>query len=782
MDYRKIPHPMNYRFARSLKAQGDGRRFTEAGVSLKVRDLGDDVFRLELDGRGWTDESLLPLAWKRRGPSRHAWSWRKDGSFSLSDGRGPGLQGKPGATFGVCGRSWMLQLQPGTDMRFYGFGEKSLPFERSGQATCFWNTDVWADFTAQQCGDGATDPMYVSVPWMLIKRERGCVGILVENPHPTYMGTGKKVSIASQQDAETDACLFVGAADGAPRLTFIAGGSAEEVVEKLQRLCGTTPLPPLWALGHHQCRWGYKDFADLDRLDRGFRRHGIPCDGLWLDIDYMDRFKVFTIDRRHFKSPKAHFAELLRRGRRVVPILDPGVKAEAGYEVYDDGLKRKVFCRNPEGGVFKGFVWPGATAFPDFSLARVRDWWARRVQQLAASGISGAWLDMNEPALGGVVQEDMLFGEGTRPHAAFHNQYALGMAMASRDGFLRARPDRRPFLLSRAGFIGSSRFAAIWTGDNCSNWTHLRGSIGLTLNLALSGIPFNAPDVPGFGHDATPELAEAWYKAAFLFPFLRNHSSNASREQEPWAFGGGTTRVLRHYIRLRYKLLPTLYNLFIDQAESGAAILRPLFFEDPGEGGPDLDRIDDQFMVGRAILQAPVLAQGKRARALALPAGGWFNAATGAWTRGGRRVRAACAHGHTPLYVREGSLLVTQAGEPTDNRPNLRDLELHVFLRSGVAEADYRCDDGESFAFEDGGRTHLRLRAEARGGELRIGVETLAGGFGPCTVRVVTYAAFGSVTLVQGDVNLPLAMAPHTWAFTGRPLKARISKPFTCGE
>jgi alpha-glucosidase len=532
MDFRKTPHPVNFRFAHSLSGRGPGRRFKEAGVGLSIRDLGDDVFHLKMTGRSWKDELLLPLAWKGAGPSRLRWKWLENGGFTLADARGSRLQGGPGATFGVCGRAWLLRFQQDPDMRFYGFGEKNLPFERSHLDTTFWNTDVWADFTPEQSRTGETDPMYVSIPFMLIKKPGAAVGVLVANPFPSFMGTGKPIPIAPLETRQ-DESLHVGAMDGLPNVYFICGDTPAEVVEKLQRLSGTTPLPPLWGLGHHQCRWGYQTYQDLDRLDRSFRKHKIPCDGLWLDIDYMDRFKVFTFDKKKFSRPAAQLAELRRRGRRVVPIIDPGVKVEAGYGVYDDGLKRDVFCKNPEAGVFKSFVWPGKTAFPDFSLPRVRDWWAKRMEAFARLGVSGVWLDMNEPALNSVVQEDMLFKNGAKPHAAYHNQYALGMAMASRDGFLRARPNERPFLISRAGFIGSNRFAGFWTGDNCSNWIHLKKSIGLTLNLAISGAPFNGPDVPGFAQDATPELAQAWYKAGFLFPFFRNHSSCDSRGQEP---------------------------------------------------------------------------------------------------------------------------------------------------------------------------------------------------------------------------------------------------------
>jgi alpha-glucosidase len=780
MDFRKTPHPVNFRFAQALSGAGSSRRYREAGLTLTVRDLGDEVFHLTMRGRAWKDESLLPLAWKGAGPSRLRWDWSSKGGFTLGDARGPRLTGKAGASIGVCGRAWLLRFVQSADMRFYGFGEKSLPFERSGLETTYWNTDIWSDHTPQQCESGDTDPMYVSIPFMLIKRPGACLGVLAANPYPTFMGTGRRIIIAPEQTRE-DESLHVGATDGLPSVYFIAGARPADVVEKLQRLSGCTPLPPLWALGHHQCRWGYQTYRDLDALDRAFRRHRVPCDGLWLDIDYMERFKVFTMDRKKFSDPKAQLADLRRRGRRVVPIIDPGVKVESGYGVYEDGLRRKAFCRNPEGGVFKSFVWPGKTAFPDFSLPRVRAWWAKRMEAFARLGVSGVWLDMNEPALNIVTQDDMLFRDGTRPHAAFHNQYALGMAMASREGFLRARPRERPFLLTRAGFIGSNRFAGFWTGDNTSNWTHLKKTLGLSLNLAISGAPFNGPDVPGFAQDASPALARAWYKAGFLFPFFRNHSSWSSRRQEPWAFGPGSLAVIRHYIRLRYKLLPYLYNLFMGQEEAGSAILRPMFYEFPDSRHPDFDRVDDQFMVGPAILQAPVVEEGRSDRRVLLPAGHWFDLGSGRWIRGGRALQARCGAGGTPVYLREGSLVPMQHGLPEDNAKNLRDLELHVFLRRGRAETDYGFDDGESFDYQKGGRSRLNISVELKGRSLRCAVRSLAKGYGGCTLRLVLYQACDRVMLEQEGRERLLKLIPHRWKASGKPLKAWITEAFQCG-
>ena len=240
------------------------------------------------------------------------------------------------------------------------------------------------------------------------------------------MATGSVETIAEQSGIVRPRDFYMGSTDGQPNIYFILGTSPADVTARLQRLSGVTPRPPLWALGNHQCRWGYQSYADLDRLDTEYRRRSIPCDGLWLDIDYMDGFRVFTFNTEHFPEPDKQIREVVERGRKVVPILDPGVKRDPGYEVYEDGLRADIFCKNHSGDDYVGYVWPGETVFPDFSLASAREWWAAHVARFVDhTGISGAWLDMNDPSTGTSPLDEMLFQHGEWEHMVFHNQYAL---------------------------------------------------------------------------------------------------------------------------------------------------------------------------------------------------------------------------------------------------------------------------------------------------------------------------------------------------------------------
>lgn len=704
------------------------------------------------------------------GPSRLRLSWVGRGALSFGlVGDEPLLLGAPRECYGVCDSAWILRLAVQGSVRCFGLGEKWGPLEKSGARTVFYNTDVWAKFDADAVRAGRCDPLYGSVPYVLLEREGDYFGVLVDTAYPAFI---------ELPDAHTTE-LSLGAWGGDTSVYFLAGPSLSELTRKLQRLVGVTPRPPLWALGHHQSRWGYGSAGDLEELDERFERHAFPCDALWLDIDYMRGFRVFTIDSRKLPRPEATLSALKQRGRRVVAILDPGVKRESGYAIYDEGLKRGHFCKTPEGKPFVGLVWPGQTVFPDFSREATRRWWASHVARLRARGFGAFWLDMNEPACGHVDESAMLFDGGARSHESYHNHYALGMAQASRGGMLEHAPNERAFLVTRAFATSINRYAAVWTGDNYSNEAHLRLSIPTALNLAMSGVPFHGPDVPGFGGNATEDLLLRWYKAAFLFPFLRNHSCEGTRRQEPWAFSRSALRVVRHYVRLRYKLLPYLYSLFIEQERRGEAILRPLFYDFDRQrlskrARQRLFERDDQFMVGPALLQAPLLQQGQATRRVLLPRGHWFEAHTGRWRAGGTFVVAHEDRESTPLYVREGHLVPMCVGTPRDNRTNLGSIELHAFLRPHSrlrARIDYEFDDGLSFDYQQGQKSRVTFSARVRRGELRLELHDCDTTFAALEVRLVLYAPFERVVVIGAGKPCEHTPRPGSWRFAGAPLR-----------
>ncbi len=776
----KYPHPLNFAFA-------DRRRGETLGAGgmafhLSVTSSADDIHHVEITRPAlWPEDYRTePLTPVRQG------SWT-DGAakpetrleipegagFRLKDRRnGTLLEAEAGAWFGVSGAAWLFQFRREPEMAFYGLGEKHTPFERSNRAYRFRNVDVWADHPLEPVAHGDYDPDYISIPYLIVKRGNTYLGLLSDNPYPGTAAISPEGRVASQLKIRLDypPTITMGAENGVPSLYILHGPSLAELTRKFQQLVGTTPLPPLWALGYHQSRWGYGGAADLEELADRFETHRFPCDGLWLDIDYMDGFRVFTFDPDQLPRPEETISNLKDRGFRVVPILDPGVKREPGYPVYESGLTEGCFCRNPAGTPFVGMVWPGFTVFPDFSLETSRNWWAAHARRFFETGFDGAWIDMNDPSTGPVDPTAMRFREGRVDHDALHNQYALLMARATRQGFADARPDQRPFLLSRSGSTGSGKYAAHWTGDNFSNYHHLRRSIGKSIHLALSGIPFNGPDVGGFGGDCPEALFVDWIKAAFLFPFFRNHTMRGSRSQEPWAYSPEALAVVRHFVRLRYRLLPYLYNLFMDQEETGEAILRPLFYDFPDTPELPLGRVDDQFMVGPAMLQAPFVREGSKTRELVLPEGKWLDAETGRWTAGNQRVTAEKKRWSTPLYLRDGALLPFQPEEPTDNRTDLNRIGLLCCLSpetTGTAHYRYRADDGISFAYRKGERSAVDLSARVEGENLIMTVDRTAVGYGPIQIIPFTEDRFQKLVVEEGGRRWELEPMAETVRLAG---------------
>ena len=679
-------------------------------------------------------------------------------------------------SFGVSGEASMFVFELPADTKFFGMGEKTFgKLELSGYRTKYWNTDVWGDFHFAQWGEHPSDPPYFSLPYLIAKIGEEYVGFLLHNPYPTFIetpGTDEARVFVEWQRTSPD--LILGSEGGEPNLWILYGPTLRELTRKLQKLVGLTPLPPAWALGYHQSRWGYGGHDDLLELDRLFSEHKIPCDSLWLDLDYMDGFRIFQTSKKMFpKGPANTAKKLAESGRRIVPILDPGVKFEQGYSVYDDGHTQRMFCQNAEGSEFVGLVWPGETVFPDFTQAKVRAWWADYVRAFALSGFGACWLDMNDPSTGPVDPQGMKFNGGKEPHAAHHNQYALGMQIASRDGFLKARPDERPFLLSRSGFIGSSKHAAIWTGDNLSNYFYLKLSIPTSVNLSLSGVPFNGPDIGGFGDSVTDDLMVDWVKANFLFPFFRNHCAKGQRDQEPFAFPEPVMAIIRRYIRLRYKLFPYIYNLFIAQEELGDPILRPLIYEFENAG---LVGLDDQFMVGPSILQSPFVEEKAKTRSVFLPGEEpWYDATSGHWVED-NEIAVKNDKVATPLFVRAGAIIPMQPGTPLDNQKELRTVHFHVFVPedwSGESSSVYKADDGISLAYRDGSRSSIEIRLASANGNLALSYVQTESGFGPIEPTFIIHGDLKSVRLNGGVVKLTSAKV----VLTGKALKVRVVSP-----
>jgi len=774
MFFNKYPHRRNFAFVDSYDAASETAAIGAETFGLSVEAYENDVYRVSMtSSKRWAKTRRVidltpPPPLQDKAPLFFA---NSNGEFVFTNPNGEVLlQSSPGEGVGVCGETSMFQFHVPSDARFYGMGEKTFGrLELSGLRAKFWNTDVWSDFHWTQWSEHPADPPYFSTPYLIIRLESGWVGLLLDNPYPAYMETPGREGVGEifVEWQRTSAQVTLGNEGGEPTLWVLYGETLKDLTRKFQSLIGKMPLPPLWSLGYHQSRWGYAGETDLLALDAKLAQHRIPCDGLWLDIDYMDGYRLFTYGEGLFPNGAQATAKALRRNRRkMIPIIDPGLKQDPTYAAYADGAEKDVFCKGPEGDEFIGLVWPGETVFPDFTLERVRKWWAGHVGSFVKGAFWGCWIDMNDPSTGPVDPHGMRFNGGKEPHAAHRNQYALGMQKATFEGFLKAHRDKRPFILSRSGFTGTSRYSAIWTGDNVSNYAYLKMSIPTSVNLSLSGVPMNGPDVGGFGGDADEALMRDWIKAGFLFPFLRNHSMKGSREQEPWQFSNSLLRTYSRYVRLRYKLLPYLYELYAQQEAVGDPILRPTMYEYPCANGAATEE-SDQFFVGPSILQAPILDAKERSRTVRLPGiEPWFSG-NGEWTTAGEH-EVRPGKDETPLYFRPGSLVAMQRRLPRTNRVRLNKIEVHVFVQNGWkgdSTTQVRADDGESYGYRRGKQSITNVTLSSHGGRLELETTQVETGFGPIEIEFVLHDTFDKVTINGTQATLQ----PERGQFTGRP-------------
>lgn len=567
---------------------------------------------------------------------------------------------------------------------FYGLGDKTGFINKRGYEYVSWNTDDPNPHV------DSYKSLYKSIPFFITLKQDAVFGIFFDNTYRTYFDFGK----------ESDDYYFFAADEGNLNYYFIGGASMRDVVKGYAYLTGTAPLPQLWTLGYHQSRWGYCCEADVRRIAENMRKHGLPCDAVHLDIDYMRGYRVFTVDQEKFPDFKGMAEDLHKAGMHLVTIIDPGVKKDAGYAVYDEGVEKGYFAKAPEGGIYENAVWPGAAVYPDFGRQEVRKWWGGNHRYLLENGVDGIWNDMNEPAsFNGELPEDVVFcaEERKSSHSEIHNVYGHNMARATYAG-LKELTGKRPFVITRACYSGSQKYTMAWTGDNQSLWAHLQMAIPQICNLGLSGMPYVGSDIGGFGADTTKELLCRWIELGSLSPFCRNHCSFANRAQEPWAFDEETLDIYRKFLKLRYALLPYLYDLFRQEEESGLPLMRPMVLQ--YEKDPEPRNMNGQFMVGESLLAAPVVEQGATRKMVYLPEGEWYDYWSGEKLEGGQYVIRRAALNECPLFVKAGSIIPCYP--EMDHVSGEKDRELILKVYPGEGEYFHYQDNGEDFAYREG--------------------------------------------------------------------------------
>lgn len=596
----------------------------------------------------------------------------------------------------------------------YGTGEVAGPLLRNGRKVVAWNTDAYAY-------DDKSASLYKSHPWVLAVRENGSAfGLLADTTYRCEIDCSGVSAGGGEIVFRADGPAFA--------VIVIDAKSPQEVVIGLTNLTGKSQLPPRWALGYHQCRYSYNPDTRVIEIATEFRKRKIPCDVIWHDIDYMDGYRCFTWDKKQFPDPTAHNGKLHTLGFKTVWMIDPGIKAEKDYFVYDQGTANDVWVKSADGKTdYNGEVWPGMCAFPDYTMSKTREWWAGLYKDFMATGIDGVWNDMNEPAVFNTPDKSKTMPEtnihrgdadlgGTLPHAKYHNFYGTLMVKATRDGIMKANPDKRPFVLSRALHLGGQRYAASWTGDNSSNWYHLENSIPMVLNLGLSGQPLTGPDIGGFdgngpkGEEGARMFAR-WMGIGALLPFSRGHTAKGNIDKEPWAFGVEAEKTCREAIERRYILMPYLYTLFQEASTVGLPVARPLFFADPAD--PALRSEDDAFLLGDSLM---VVAQcvPDQSRAPALPRGDW------------KKLRLPNDTGNRELpdlYLKGGAIIPGGPVMQYTGEKATDPLSLFVSLdKDGKATGTLYEDAGEGWGYQRGEYLLTEYSAVRRGDSVTVSV------------------------------------------------------------
>ncbi len=605
--------------------------------------------------------------------------------------------------------NWELKPQYGTakgkkfayidlpvEYDLYGTGEVTGSLLRNGYKILLQNKDnaYWTDHH-----------LYQSHPWVMgVRPDGSAFGVIFDSTWIAELDLSCGIMFTIDEEAP----YF-------PVVIF-EGDNPQQVAEKLGELVGTIQMPPRWALGFQQCRHSYYPDSRAREIAANFRAREIPCDVIWFDIYYMDGFRVFTFSPQHYPDPTATNDYLHKLGFKSVWMIDPGVKDEEGYFVYDSGTKLDAWVKKADGSKFTGRVWPGDCVFPDFTSPDVRKWWASQYKDFMATGIDGVWNDMNEPAIFGMPDSTMPWdnqhcGGGILPagsHRQYHNIFGMMMVKGSREGIQAANPNKRPFVLTRSNYLGGHRYAATWTGDNYGTWDHMKLSVPMVLTLGLSGQTFSGPDIGGFIYDATPELYGHWIALGAFYPFSRAHATDGSANQEPWEFGPEIEKVSRIALQRRYRLMPYLYTEFQQSHVTGLPIMRPMFYADPAD--KDLRMEDQAFMVGDAMIVIP-----KWAEDVKLPKGSWqsFDLV------GEDSVNDEY---QCNMLIRGGSIIplgpVVQA---TAQIPTDQQLTLLISLdKKGKANGSVYEDAGDGYEFQNGQYRSMSFAAERVGDKVIV--------------------------------------------------------------
>ena len=603
------------------------------------------------------------------------------------------------------------------DEQYFGLGEKSGQLDKRGHAYVMWNTDAYG-------WGNSTDPLYESVPFFISLRAGRAYGLFFDNTWRSSFDLG----------VEAPDQYSFGAEGGELNYYFFYGPDPKKVIQRYTELVGRMPLPARWAIGYHQSRYSYYPESYVRFIADNFRQRQIPCDALFLDIDYMDGYRVFTWDKSRFSDPPRLLADLRKQGFKVVTIIDPGIKVDPNYWAYAQGLEDGNFVKKPDGRLYIGKVWPGDSAFPDFTSEKARAWWGSLYKGLIDDGVAGFWNDMNEPSIFDVPSKtmdlDAIFDDHGlhSPHVKIHNVYGMLMSEATRAGMLQLRPNERPLVITRATYAGGQRYAAVWTGDNSSLWEHLRLSLPELMTMGLSGLTLAGADIGGFALSPSAELYTRWLEAGVFYPYCRTHTEKGSRNQEPWSFGNRMEEINRRAIELRYRLMPYLYDAFHEAAESGLPVMRALLLDYPDD--PQAIGQNYEFLFGDDLLVSPVVKSDERKWDVYLPRGVWYDFWTDQRYTGPTQVNVEAPLDRIPIFVRGGAIIPTQQVlEYTDQAP-VDPLTFEIYP-AGDSTREYYEDDGLSLDYQRGVVLRERVSSSERDDTVALHLSAREGSYAP---------------------------------------------------
>ena len=625
------------------------------------------------------------------------------------------------------GSGWQLTLSE--QAAVYGLGEMPRGINKRGWHYIANNTDE-----SRHSEDKLS--FYGAHNFLLVRDGSTCFGLFVDFPGKVYYDIGySRHDLLSFHTETPDYDLYL-----------LSGGNENAICREFRTLIGRSYIPPRWAFGLAQSRWGYKTEEDVREVARQYKEHDLPLDMICMDIEYMQDYADFTVNKECFPDLTKLSADLKAQGIRLVPIIDAGVRVDPNDSTCTEGLEKGYFCKKADGTPFVAAVWPGKAYFADFLRPEVREWFGHKYKALTDCGIEGFWNDMNEPSLfysperlraflddmaalrekDNIEQEEFFprvvggaMGLMNSPadyasfyheadgrkvrHDQVHNLYGGSMTRAAGEAFADLRPGQRTLLYSRSSFIGSHRYGGIWLGDNNSSWAQLLANIQMMPSVQMCGFLYSGADLCGFSCDTTPDLALRWLEFGLLTPLMRNHSAVGTRMQEYYRFPEVLPAV-RNMIRLRYALLPYLYSEFMKAALENTSYFRPLAFDYPDD--PDAREVEDQLLLGEGLMAAPVYVQNAHGRHVYLPEPMKL-----------LRLRAVddydeeilpaghhyirCALDEMLLFIRPGHII--PVAQPANNTAELDDasLTLWSFLPNGES-AEYRMyrDDGVTTEYE----------------------------------------------------------------------------------